>query len=389
MTSMVALLSIVVQLGTVVLIAAFYLVLQRSVSLEEARYWAGAWFSDAAALVSILIASRMPFGAPGQAVLLGVYATFKTLFAILLLAGTRYHQLTPAVPRPDVRVTILPSVVWGAAIVVLCNGFLDLQLAEFTMVGILLTWGAIGLLRRPVGVRSRWLGWTILAEGIVFLHHAVVIALKLWMDRPLPAYMPFVSFIDAGTELLIALAALVALHERTAEELRWANRALVEAHDRLRELVDQDPLTELSNRRRLVRDTPRIEETGGAVAFVDLDGFKEINDRYGHALGDTCLRRAARILIECFRREDLVLRWGGDEFLVVAPGLSEEAIRERLGKVRVRLAEGRPGLPALGFTAGITYLEPGGSLRAAIAEADRLMYAAKGRSQAGSAGGTG
>jgi len=373
----VSLLSIVVQLGTVTLIAAFYVVLQRNVRLEEARYWAGAWISDTVALAAILAASRLPVGTPAQTALLGIYATFKTLFAILLLAGTRYHQLTPPVPDPAVRSTVVPAIAWGAIVTLLSGGFLGVQLAEFTMVGALLTWGGFGLLRRPVGVRSRWLGWTILAEGLVFVHHAVVVALTVWSNRPLPSFMSFSSFIDTAVELLIALAALVALHERTAEELRWANRTLVETQERLRELVDRDPLTDLCNRRRLGRESRRIQEAGAAVAFLDLDGFKKINDRYGHIQGDACLRRAARVLLESFREEDLVLRWGGDEFLVIAPGLSETAIRSRLERVRRRLAEGRPGHPSLDFSAGITYLEPGGSLRAAIAEADRLMYASK------------
>ena len=377
MSSIVSLLSIVVQLGTVTLIAAFYLVLQRNVRLEEARHWAWAWVSDAAALAAILAASRLPIGVPLQTILLGVYATFKTLFALQLVAGTRYHQQALRAPLPTTRAITGSAIAWGAAVAILASGIHSVQLAEFVMIAVLLTWSGIELLRKPAGVRSRWLGWTVLAEGIVFSHHAAVLAPTVWFGEPLPAYMPFASFVDAAVELLIALAALVALHERTAEELRWANRALVEAQEKLRELVDRDPLTELCNRRRLGRETRRVQETGAAVAFLDLDGFKEINDRYGHMAGDACLRRAAQTLLESFREEDLVLRWGGDEFLVIAPGLPEAALRQRLENVRSRLGQATPGHPPLGFTAGITSLEPGGSLRAAIAEADRRMYAAK------------
>ncbi len=377
MISAVVHLSVAVQFGIVVLVAVFYLVLSRSVRLEEAQVWSAAWVANAVALAGVLVVSLMHPPDPWARVALGAYALGKTLFAVLLLVGARYHQLPASVPERPVGVALILCLAWSTLLVFLSPQLLVIQTGQTVMVAGLLTVGGIWMLRRSLGRRSRWLGYTVLLEGTVFVHHAVVLVRSRWLDVPLPTYTSYSSFLDAGVELLIALAALVALHERTAEELRWANRSLVSAQERLRELVDQDPLTALSNRRRLNREMSRLEKGGASVVFLDLDGFKAINDRLGHAVGDACLRRAARLLVQSFRQEDLVFRWGGDEFLIVAPGLDPEGVRERLEQLRRLMVTAEPGVPGCDFSHGITTVTPGGSLRAAIAEADRRMYAAK------------
>ncbi len=372
-------LAVAVQLGITVLVAIFYLLLAHGLRLEEARLWAAAWTADALAILAILAAAIGSLSGLPLRLLLGLYALGKTLFAVLLLAGTRHHQRPAATHEHPLWLVLLPCALWALALAGLSGEFILIQFGQALMVTALFTWGGLRMLRRSVGVRSRWLGWTVLAEGLVFGHHVVVLGRTIWLGKPPPPYLSLTSFADAGVELLVALAMLLALHERTAEELRWANRSLVETQQRLRELVDQDPLTTLANRRRLRRELDRLQEAGAAVAFLDLDGFKDINDRFGHAVGDACLRRAARLLLESFRQEDLVLRWGGDEFLIVTPGLNAASVKARLETLRPRLAAGEPGAPGCGFSAGITTIEPGGSLRAAIARADRLMYLEKHR----------
>jgi diguanylate cyclase len=111
-----------------------------------------------------------------------------------------------------------------------------------------------------------------------------------------------------------------------------------------------DPLTGLLNRRgwqeavAAMEDRCRRSGDAAAVLAVDLDGFKEINDRHGYGVGDDRLRRAADAIVEGVREHDVVARWGGDEFCVLAEECDEDAAT-LLGH-RVRRALNRAGVPA-------------------------------------------
>ncbi|RFU20988.1 diguanylate cyclase [Geodermatophilus marinus] len=118
-----------------------------------------------------------------------------------------------------------------------------------------------------------------------------------------------------------------------------------------------------------------------AVVFVDLDDFKPVNDRYGHAAGDAVLRLTAERLAGVLRRGDVVGRMGGDEFLLVAPGLESAAAAAALGR-RVREELARPAVLAHGpvsvrASIGVAVAERGTAPEALVHRADEAMYAAK------------
>jgi diguanylate cyclase (GGDEF)-like protein len=150
--------------------------------------------------------------------------------------------------------------------------------------------------------------------------------------------------------------------------------------------VQRDALTGLANRDALKARLSRAHREGGAeqlsLLFIDLDGFKQINDTWGHAGGDRVLRIVAQRLSDCVRPGDLVVRYGGDEFLVVVEGVTRRRDLERLLR-RVARAVERPivveGHPAtLTASIGIAQRKRGKeSIDALIAEADRAMYRAK------------
>jgi len=105
---------------------------------------------------------------------------------------------------------------------------------------------------------------------------------------------------------------------------------------RLREIAKVDPLTGVLNRRGLEFAFPRFE-TGGpfpltSVVILDVDNFKDVNDQFGHLVGDQALRKVADTLTKCVRIGDTVVRYGGDEFLVILPGVrlnTAAAVAER------------------------------------------------------------
>jgi diguanylate cyclase (GGDEF)-like protein/PAS domain S-box-containing protein len=151
-----------------------------------------------------------------------------------------------------------------------------------------------------------------------------------------------------------------------------------------------DPLTELPNRSLLVdrlrgalgradRSTERV-----AVLFIDLDGFKAINDQLGHAHGDRVLVRVAQRLSTAIRPPDTVARLGGDEFVVVCEGLDEEGARHLANRLQQALAlppQPQDTLDAqvatIGASIGIALVLPSTSPEEALHHADHAMYRAK------------
>src|SRR5262249_6275831 len=149
-----------------------------------------------------------------------------------------------------------------------------------------------------------------------------------------PSFLSAHSSIDSGVEWLIALGCVIAVSEKVQRELRQANEDLLSAQADLRRLADRDPLTALANRRALPEALRAVQPEGALLLFFDLDGFKQINDQLGHHVGDLCLKRFADALRECFRPSDCLVRYAGDEFVVVAPGLHGTGVAERLARLR-------------------------------------------------------
>ena len=141
----------------------------------------------------------------------------------------------------------------------------------------------------------------------------------------------------AGALVLLLSAALLTLLYR---RVRATQRQLVSNQAQLRVQSERDPLTNLANRRHFLTVMQNAGSGGrlaqafeGALLLVDIDHFKHVNDGHGHAAGDIVLREVARRLNEAVRGDDLVVRWGGEEFLVLAlqvPAEQVEMLAERV-----------------------------------------------------------
>ncbi|MCV2419172.1 sensor domain-containing diguanylate cyclase [Paucibacter sp. DJ2R-2] len=104
------------------------------------------------------------------------------------------------------------------------------------------------------------------------------------------------------------------------QRIRRTNQALAHSNAALKTASERDPLTGLANRRHFLAAIKRLAEHGqisGSLFLIDIDHFKRINDRHGHAAGDSVLIEIAQRLRACLRDEDLLVRWGGEEFLIL------------------------------------------------------------------------
>ena len=148
--------------------------------------------------------------------------------------------------------------------------------------------------------------------------------------------------------------------------------------NQLETLADTDPLTGCFNRRVFRNLVERRQVEGhsgeGALFLVDIDDLKSVNDALGHAAGDALIRKLAEEIKHVVRANELVIRWGGDEFLVVLEGLAPAEMEGR----RAAMAQ---SIAAAGLKASIGIAPFGGpvDLLAAVDVADRGMYVEKTR----------
>jgi cyclic di-GMP phosphodiesterase Gmr len=142
-----------------------------------------------------------------------------------------------------------------------------------------------------------------------------------------------------------------------------------------------DELTGLPNRAHLLEVLTSLADSGASVLFCDLNGFKAVNDSFGHAAGDAVLVEVARRLRLAVRGEDLVARLGGDEFVIVAPPdprASPEGLTRRvLSAMRQPMILAGGVVAVVGVSVGTALLTPGEDPVRVLEEADARMYASK------------
>ncbi|PRY62757.1 diguanylate cyclase (GGDEF)-like protein [Vreelandella songnenensis] len=215
--------------------------------------------------------------------------------------------------------------------------------------------------------------------------------IRLSLVNALDGTLPIVASAqsDDASECILWSISSANRSDQLFEELTETKKLLEQKVSLLRTLSDTDPLTGLPNRAALTHylDQKMLERKRNgmafALAFVDLDGFKEINDHHGHHVGDRVLQTVAKRLASNLRSDDLIARFGGDEFVIFLNGqfshsLVEESLTRLVGKLSEPLTV--DGVPLhLSASMGVTLypqakeVEPGQLIR----QADQAMYQAK------------
>nr|WP_255726892.1 GGDEF domain-containing protein [Sporosarcina sp. ACRSM] len=155
--------------------------------------------------------------------------------------------------------------------------------------------------------------------------------------------------------------------------------------DRAKYYSEKDPLTNTYNRRTLERSfrklaaTCKKEEKKLGIIMLDLNNFKEINDSFGHQIGDEVLVHVASILEDFRRKDDWVARWGGDEFVILVPDCQEDFKSVYIEGLLQKLKGGNvDNLPVIGASiGGSVYPDDGERLQELLRMADGAMYKAK------------
>ncbi len=188
------------------------------------------------------------------------------------------------------------------------------------------------------------------------------------------------------------IAFLVLLNIAFFIYIRYRSQAKVHdklenTHEQLKEIARTDPLTELSNRRDIIEkieyEQIRFERNKNPFVIIigDLDFFKSINDRYGHDCGDYVLKKVAQILRTTIRKQDIVSRWGGEEFLLLLPETPLEGGKVAAEKVRKKIENSNLKYNndplSITITLGVSVYDNVMEIDDCIKKADQALYRGK------------
>ncbi len=313
---------------------------------------------------------------------LAPYATFEFGFVIVLISAARAGFASDVKDwRTVLRlIAILPifvALVWAIGL----YGGLGAYHASHALVLGFVYFYNFATLRKNQGLGSRIFRFSLLMLAVVFLEHAIVF-LYLYNTGNAPAWAKYLhheSYYDFALHCVLAFAAMAMWSESQIDRIRDLGSELDFLRREAKHSLELDRLTGLYNQSALARRTEQTEPYEGVVAVCDMDNFKEVNDRYGHLVGDEILRNIGNLLQSSIRHEDEAFRWGGDEFVVLFRNQRSEVAQKRMAEIEGRLrgfqVRGFGVLP-ISFSWGTAeaFDRP---LREALDQADQNMYALK------------
>jgi diguanylate cyclase (GGDEF)-like protein len=198
-------------------------------------------------------------------------------------------------------------------------------------------------------------------------------------------FLSYNSIVDFVLQSTLGVGMVIVLLEKVLSDARSAHERLETTNKRLEELVHTDPLTAAFSRHAFYgfvkKHGDENTETSGCVGFFDIDDLKKINDRHGHNSGDLAIRTVVRVIRDIIRAEDLIFRWGGDEFFVIMISMGAEMATMRMTKLERDLSgisiDGIPEPIDIGVSWGFTDFTDISQLEDAINRADAAMYSRK------------
>ena len=239
---------------------------------------------------------------------------------------------------------------------------------------------------RGTGLGKRLTGLLAALTAIVQLVYVIFFAVSASQSDRSYAFLAYTGFYDLFLEMLFGIGLIIWAMEDTEARLATIHQRAVDDTQRTRRRAQIDPLTEAYNRFFLeeLRPTLASEPLGGAIVLIDVDGLKTINDLEGHEEGDKAIWTVAAAIKKLIRGDDFLIRWGGDEFLVILPGMDEEVAKKRFYMLPGKIEEVRQSPRAarayrkfLTASVGVTPFSTRVPFDMAIESADRLMYERK------------
>jgi diguanylate cyclase (GGDEF)-like protein len=307
-------------------------------------------------------------------------------FLALLYSGCR--ELACGVPL-NMRYVAYATpvfVVIAAVMAYFAPSFNDLFTVQAAIVaaGILASWTIL----RLTPSKSRSTGWRTMRLALVLLALLYAAYVPLYFVHTHLGevdFLPYSSLADLLLALFLGFTMILVTAEEANRGLKETMSKLEEAQSQLEQKVHTDPLTEALNRHAFysMQRGDEIAMDGalsGVVVMIDVDNLKRINDEIGHVAGDAVIRATANAVRTLIRADDLLFRWGGDEFVAIVPNMPIDAVRQRLEPlddgIQARISASGPTMK-FHISWGASEFDTEHSLDQAIKVADKEMYATR------------
>ena len=232
---------------------------------------------------------------------------------------------------------------------------------------------------RP-GVGSAGLPWLSVVLTLFFFGYAERSALRLGLGYLLVHLLATVIFFRSGvTYQQFNLMLQIFLANSVLLGMLWLISQFRYSYQAMYEIAHTDALTGIMNRRSMQDQLEQqaSQQRGFGILLIDIDHFKRINDTHGHGIGDQVLRELALLLEGQTRTQEVVSRWGGEEFLVLSNGLNPAVAEQVAQRLLEAIRGSRLGGLNVTISIGLAWREDSETLESVIARADTALYAAK------------
>jgi diguanylate cyclase (GGDEF)-like protein len=377
----VQILALLIQAMGAALIGLLCLMLNRVVRHPALSAWVRGWLSLAGALIALLIEQALPRSA---AATLPLYMFGEYLFGYWIIEGCAHfggrrwsNRWLPRLIAPLAAVSIVMPQLIGYEF----RAIFTLQSLALTCIfATALIALAPAARRDPSSPGLLTMRVALLLLTAIFLGYLPIFIVNLVTNAALPmTLLKLSSAMHLVFEFVLGFGGAVLVLEQSHQGLAVRNDTLTADNARFRGQAERDALTNAYNRHAFFQmlDALRVGETPvrGCAAMIDVDGMKQLNDGFGHVLGDAALLRVASAIQQLVRDDDRLFRWGGDEFLLIALDQEAAAVCAQLDRLNPALAA--PGSVSVQVSYGAVEFGAIGELSDAVRRADLLMYARK------------
>lgn len=207
--------------------------------------------------------------------------------------------------------------------------------------------------------------WSIICHSLLIV--------DIIVSYPINHYENFDLMMSLGVPLVLAVETMLYFMENNYIEQYITSK-------RLERMTMHDPLTDAYTRNKLkdicIDNTNKLIKGYNEIMILDIDFFKHVNDTYGHDIGDTVLKRLVKIVKSCISEDDLIIRWGGEEFIVILKDSTLDKANEKAENIRKTVANSQNLICNFTISIGVTEYNKG-DYNIAVKNADKALYYAK------------